>query len=186
MSEKRQETTVVHVKFDIPAFKGPDMQTYGPFKVGDAAIIPKAYAAFLIEKGLVSLIDEMPKKEESDLAPADHSLKSRTCNQMAETENDSTALKRQLEELAAQVGKIATRMDLFESYSPSAGSRKRFKDKNRCIVYLDKECMQIIEPFRRSPNEKTKDVLKRCLLWFNENLKMNQNHQNDLQKSLDS
>jgi len=186
MSEKHQETTVVRVKFDIPAFKGSDMQTYGPFKVGDAAIIPKAYAAFLIEKGLVSLIDEMPKREENDLVTADHSLKSRTCNQIAETEDDSTGLKRRLEELAAHIGKIATRMDLFESYSPNAGSRKRFKDKNRCIVYLDKECMQIIEPFRRSPNEKTKDVLKRCLLWFNENLKANQNHQNTLQRSLGS
>jgi len=105
---------------------------------------------------------------------------------MAEAEDDSTSLKRRLEELAAQVGKIATRLDLFESHNPSDSSRKRFKDKNRCIVYFDKECMQTIEPFRRSPNEKTKDVLKRCLLWFSENLKINQNHQNDLQKSLDS
>jgi hypothetical protein len=125
--------------------------------------------------------------KDDHLALPDYSHKRRSCDLTAKAAEDNNGdLKRQLAELTAQVGKIATRIDNFESWGPSSGKTKRSKDKNRCIAYLDKECMRIIEPWRRSPDEKTKDILKRCLLWFNEKLKANQNHQNTLQNGLDS
>jgi len=188
MSEKHSGMTVVRVKFDILAFMGSDMRKYGPFKVGDVATIPKANAEFLMGKGIVSLVEETSKKEEeNNFAPADYNLKAKYCDQTAEVaKDDSGGLKRQLQELTAQVDNIAARIDRFESMDRSVCNKKRLADKNRSIAYLNKEDMQAIEPWRMSPDEKATYVLRRCLRWLSENLKANQNHQNTLQKGSDS
>ena len=126
--------------------------------------------------------------KDDHLALPDYSHKQRSCDRTEKAAEDNTGdLKKQLAELTAQVGRIATKINNFESWGPSSGkTTKRSKDKNRCIAYLDKECMQIIEPWRRSTDEKTKDILKRCLQWVKEKLKANHNHQNTLRNSLDS
>jgi len=50
---------VVCFQQDFPQIVGEDLKTYGPFKKGDIAVLPKANAQTLIVKGLVNRITIM-------------------------------------------------------------------------------------------------------------------------------
>ena len=50
---KQVEPNVIIFKEDSPEFVGSDMRTYGPFKKGEATILPEANVKILMEKGIV-------------------------------------------------------------------------------------------------------------------------------------
>lgn len=57
-------TVFVEVRFlkDVPAILGPDMKTYGPFKKGDIAALPKENASIFIKMGIAERRYALPKK----------------------------------------------------------------------------------------------------------------------------
>ena len=57
-------TVFVEVRFlkDTPAIIGSDFKTYGPFKKGDVAALPKANASILIKMGAAEKRYALPKK----------------------------------------------------------------------------------------------------------------------------
>ncbi|MDP7983012.1 MAG: hypothetical protein RAK18_07520, partial [Conexivisphaerales archaeon] len=49
--EAAREMTIIAVKQDIQAFRGVDLNSYGPFSSGDVAMVPREDARTLISKG---------------------------------------------------------------------------------------------------------------------------------------
>ena len=48
---------VVAMLADLDEFVGVNLRTYGPYKIGDVATVPKPVAVLLVEKGLAERID---------------------------------------------------------------------------------------------------------------------------------
>jgi len=127
-------------------------------------------------------------EKDNQLAPSDSSPKQDSCGRITNTvEDNSVDLKKQLQELAAQIAEIATRISHIENQGLGKNnSKKRSKGESGVTVYLTKKWRQFIEQWRLSPNEEFRDVLEKFLSWVSEKLEANRNHQNTLQEGLDS
>ncbi len=49
--ESSREMAIIAVKQEIPAFRGVDLNSYGPFSPGDVAMVPRGDARALVSKG---------------------------------------------------------------------------------------------------------------------------------------
>jgi DNA replication initiation complex subunit (GINS family) len=54
---QREEAETVAILDEVPRFVGINMKTYGPFKKGDIARVPRDNSQLLISKGLARLIE---------------------------------------------------------------------------------------------------------------------------------
>jgi len=127
-------------------------------------------------------------EKDNQLAIPDSSPKQDSCDRTVNTVEDNIAdLKKQLQELAAQIAEIASRTSRIENQGLGKNnSKKRSKGESGVTVYIREKWRQSIEQWRLSPDEEFRDVLERFLLWVSENLKATRNHQNNLQKGSNS
>lgn len=112
----------VYAEKDIPAFRGVDGRNYGPYRPGDAMVIPKDDADRLVAEGLAtytpaeiteiakSLSDILVKISniETSLSGLTSSIRRELSSSISSLENSITSLKNSVDSLSSQIPSITT------------------------------------------------------------------------------